>query len=401
MSQQTQTVPAGVKTASWAAVWTLAVVVALLNAAEQLPASLLTPMAAGLDASEGLIGQSVTATAICAIATSLLIAPVTRRLDRRPVLLVLSGALVVSSLVVAVAPNAGIMLAARLVLGLTVGGVWGLSASLALRLVPSADVPKALAIIFGGGSVAMVAAPSLGAFFGGIVGWRGVFVGLTVIAAVVLVAQFFTLPSMRSRSAGKGAGLGAALRLPGLVLGMAGVMLMFGGGQILRTYIRPYLEQTSGMGTDEVSLTLFLLGATSLLGTVVVPRFLASGLRGPLALISAAQAASLVALFVLGGSPVAAMACTAVWGFFLGMVSVCWSTWVTREYPDHAEPAGGILVTAIQGSLMIGAMIGGGFIDARGVVAPVLAAAVVLALGAVYVLAALRGRATTTEGENA
>lgn len=399
MSQiDTRTTGAEVRAASWVAVWALAVVVALLNAAEQLPASLLTPMAAGLSATEGLIGQSVTATAIFAIATSLLIAPMTRRIDRRPVLLGLSAVLVVSSLVVAIAPNTAIMLAARLILGLSVGGVWGLSASLALRLVPAADVPKALAIVFGGGSVAMVAAPALGAFFGGIIGWRGVFVGLTILAAVALVALFFALPSMPSQNTGSNTGLGAALRLPGLVLAMLGVMLMFGGGQAFQTYVRPFLEGVSGMGTGQVSLTLFIFGVTSLTGTMIVPRLLGPNIRKVLASVAAAEVMSLTALLVFGGSMVAAMVCIGLWGIFLGMVAVSWSTWVTRNYPDHAEPAGGILVAAIQGSMMLGALIGGGLIDTIGVTAPLIAAIAILALAALYIWGVLDRQSATKHG---
>lgn len=391
MNQQNSGVVRGsAKTASWAAVWTLAVVVALLNAAEFLPASLLTPMAASLGASEGLIGQSVTATALCAIATSLLIAPMTRRINRRPVLLVLSVALVVSSLVVAIAPNAAIMLAARLVLGLTVGGVWGLSASLALRLVPARDVPKALAIIFGGGSVALVAAPALGAYFGGIVGWRGVFIGLTVLAAMTLVAQFATLPSMPSQSATGRVGLGSALRLPGLLLGMGGVMLMFGGAMTFQTYIRPFLETITGMNTELVSLALLFLGVASLLGTIIAPRFLRSSIRPLLTVVAFAEAVWLTALLIFGASMIATLVFITLFGLFLGMVSVSWSTWITRAFPHHAEPAGGILVAAIQGSMMVGALIGGGLIDTLGATAPLAASITILTLAAVYIWIALR-----------
>lgn len=386
----------GARAASWVAVGALAVVVALLNAAEQLPASLLTPMAAGLDATEGLIGQSVTATAIFAIAASLLTAPMTRRIDRRPVLLALTAVLVASSLVVALAPSTAIMLTARLLLGLSVGGVWGLSASLALRLVPVSDVPKALAVIFGGGSVAMVAAPALGAFFGGIIGWRGVFVGLTMLSAIALVALLFALPSMPSQSASSGTGLATALTQPGLALGLVGVMLMFGGGQTFQTYVRPFLEEVSGMMTGQVSLTLFIFGVTSLFGTMAAPRLLGRiSIRAILAGAAFAEVASLLALLATGGSMVAAMGCVGLWGFFLDMVAVSWSTWVTRTYPDHAEPAGGILVAAIQGSMMLGALVGGGLIDNLSVVAPLVASIVILAVAALYVWGVLDRQGTS------
>jgi hypothetical protein len=69
---------------------------------------------------------------------------------------------VISNLAVAFAPGFVPLVLARLVLGVGVGGFWGLSASLALRLVPAADLPMALSIIFGGGAVAGVAAAPLG-----------------------------------------------------------------------------------------------------------------------------------------------------------------------------------------------------------------------------------------------
>jgi DHA1 family purine ribonucleoside efflux pump-like MFS transporter len=107
--------PAGQRPA-WAAVWALGLTVATLNASEMLPASLLTPMAAGLDASEGLIGQSVSATAVMAIATSLVVSPLTRRVYRRRRLLGVAAAQVLSNLIVALAPTAGIRLAGRVLL---------------------------------------------------------------------------------------------------------------------------------------------------------------------------------------------------------------------------------------------------------------------------------------------
>lgn len=58
-----------------------------LITAEFLPASLLTPMAASLGVSEGMAGQAVTATALVALVTGLLITPATRKIDRRWVLM--------------------------------------------------------------------------------------------------------------------------------------------------------------------------------------------------------------------------------------------------------------------------------------------------------------------------
>lgn len=383
----------------WAAVWALALTVATLNTSELLPASLLTPMAADFGASEGVIGQSVTATAILAIVTSLSISTVTRRFDRRNVLLVVAAAQIVSNLMVALAPDLFVLLTGRLLLGITVGGVWGLSASLALRLVPPAGVARALSLIFGGAAVASVAAAPIGAFLGGAIGWRAVFfcaAGLSLLAAVGLL---FTLPALPAPRSGSSAGLLRALRLPGLIAGMVGVLFLFGGQQLLATYLRPFVESMGDISANGIALVLLVFGVTSFIGTMLAPALLRLSVRWTLVGAAAVEVIALVLTLTLSeASIVVSVALLGVWGLGVGVVGVGWSTWLARDYPDHAEAGGGILVAIIQGSMMIGALLGGGLIDANGPTAPPTASIVILAVGAAYTVFALRsGRKAVAE----
>lgn len=75
---------------AWRAVYSLGLGVFGLITAEFLPASLLTPMAASLGVSEGMAGQAVTATALVALLSGLLIAAATKNIDRRWVLIFFS-----------------------------------------------------------------------------------------------------------------------------------------------------------------------------------------------------------------------------------------------------------------------------------------------------------------------
>jgi len=107
----------------------------------------------------------------------------------------------------------------------------------------------------------------------------------------------------------------------------------------------------------------------------------------------------LVLTLTLGeASIVVSVALLGVWGLGVGVVGVGWSTWLARDYPDHAEAGGGILVAIIQGSMMIGALLGGELIDANGPTAPPIASIVIPAIGAVYTVFALRsGRRALAE----
>ena len=104
-------------------------------------ASLLTPMAASLGVSEGMAGQAVTATALVALVTGLLITPATKSIDRRWVLMFFSVLQIISSLLVAFAPTLHVLLMGRLLLGIAIGGFWAMSTATTMRLVPADKSP--------------------------------------------------------------------------------------------------------------------------------------------------------------------------------------------------------------------------------------------------------------------
>src|SRR5690242_14417016 len=138
---------------AWAAVLSLAFGVFGLVTAEFLPASLLTPIAADLGVSVGAAGQTVTATAVVGIFAGIFMPILTRHLDRRLVMWSLTSLLIASSLVAAFATNLTMLLAARLLLGVGIGGFWSMMAAMAMRLVPERLLPRALSIVFTGVSV--------------------------------------------------------------------------------------------------------------------------------------------------------------------------------------------------------------------------------------------------------
>ena len=85
----------------WSAVGSMSMCVALLIASEFMPVSLLTPIAADLHATAGMAGQAISISGLFAVLTSLLIAGLAARLDRRHVLLGLTVTMLLSLLLIA------------------------------------------------------------------------------------------------------------------------------------------------------------------------------------------------------------------------------------------------------------------------------------------------------------
>ena len=95
--------------------------VALLIASEFMPVSLLTPIAHDLGATEGVAGQAISVSGLFAVVTSLLISSVFGRADRRWLLTGLTATMLVSLLLMAIAPSFAFLMLARALLERTNG----------------------------------------------------------------------------------------------------------------------------------------------------------------------------------------------------------------------------------------------------------------------------------------
>src|SRR3954453_3137307 len=174
----------------WSAVGSMALCVALLIASEFLPVSLLTPIAHDLHATDGMAGQAISISGLFAVGMSLLIATIAGNFDRRHVLMGLTGIMLMSLVLIAEAPNFLVLMAARALLGLVIGGFWSLATATVMRLVPAESVPKALGIVYTGNAVATAFAAPIGSYLGGVIGWRGVFWGMVPITLANLAWQW-------------------------------------------------------------------------------------------------------------------------------------------------------------------------------------------------------------------
>lgn len=210
----------GVARPNWSAVFAVAFCVACLITVEFLPVSLLTPMAQDLGISEGVAGQSVTVTAFVAMFSSLFITQIIQATDRRYIVILFAVLLTASCLMVSFANSFTLLLLGRACLGLALGGFWAMSASLTMRLVPARTVPKALSVIFGAVSIALVIAAPLGSFLGGIIGWRNVFNAAAVMGVLCVIWVVKSLPSLPGEPSHQKQNMFSLLQRPGVMAGM-------------------------------------------------------------------------------------------------------------------------------------------------------------------------------------
>jgi predicted MFS family arabinose efflux permease len=367
------------------AVGSLAMCVALLIASEFMPVSLLTPIAADLGATQGMAGQAISISGLFAVVASLLIAGVAGRYDRRKVLMALTAVMLASLLLIAAAPNFAVLMLARALLGITIGGFWALATATIMRLVPEAAVPKALGVLYMGNAVATAFAAPIGSYVGGLIGWRGVFWALVPFVALNLAWQWMSLPAMPPQSANPAGKVLGLLKRRHVAFAMIGVMLTFAGAFASFTYFRPFLESYTGASVPQLSLLLLGLGAAGFVGTHGASTHAGRHLYALMRWLPMALAAVTLAMLGFGDSLWMAGLLLIAWGALNSAIPVCWSTWLSKGVADAPESGGGLMVAAIQLAIMLGGALGGFLLD-RVSIAATFAGGAAMLVAASFVL---------------
>ncbi len=368
---------------AWSAIASMSICAFALVASEFLPVSLLTPIARERALSDGQAGQAISISGFFAVATSLCVARLTRRLDRKPVMLAFTAMMCGSGVAVALAPNHDVLMAARAVLGMAIGGYWSMSTAVMMRFAPAAILPRAIAVMQGGSALATAVAAPLGSYLGGLVGWRGAFFCVVPLALAALAWQAVALPRLpAARDASPPRGAHRLLATPVFAVGLGALVLLFMGQFTLYTYLRPFLESVTRVNVSMLSAILLCIGLCGLAGTMAVGRVIARSLHGVLIAIPVLMSAIAVALVGLGASVVPTLLLLAAWGLISTSAPVGWFTWLSRTLPRDVEAGGGLMVAAIQFAITVGATAGGVMYDAIGHVGTFLCAAGLLLAGA-------------------
>ncbi|HEY0061084.1 MAG TPA: MFS transporter [Telluria sp.] len=377
--------------ASWGGVFAMSLCVFALIASEFMPVSLLTPLATAFGVSEGRAGYGIAISGAFAVLTSLGIAMLAGSMNRKTMLLLLTGLMGISGLIVGLASSYWIYMIGRALIGVVIGGFWSMSAAAAMRLVPPDSVPRALAILNGGNALATVVAAPLGSYLGGIIGWRGAFLSLVPLALIALAWQWISLPSMQvAPRAAASANVFSLLKRPLVATGMLAVGIFFMGQFMLFTYLRPFLETVTGVAVPLLSMMLLVLGIAGFVGTVLIGRFMKAGLYRTLKLIPFIMAAIAMALVAFGKSTPAVFVLLGLWGLLGTAAPVAWWAWLAKSLPRDAEAGGGLMVATVQLSIALGSTIGGVLFDASSYRATFIASAALLLIASALALRTAR-----------
>ncbi len=347
-------------------------------------AGLLPEIATDLDVSAGTAGQLITAFAFTFALGAPVMAVLLDPLPRRRVLLAGLVVFAAANLAAAFAPSFGVLLGLRIAAGLAAAAVSATAFATAGQGAPAGKQGGYLATVTAGLTVALFTGVPLGAWVGGLFGWRSTFVLITIVATLAYATLAVALPRLPGNPGGT---LGARLRPlrnPKVLRLVVAVFLSGSGGLMFYSYLAPILGHVHG-DTTPLPAVLLLVGVvgvpSTFLGGWLADRF--GGRPSRLAVTGGhALALALTAMLVIVEVPLPVfLVGVALWSVFAWALNPPLQASIIEAAPDSAMAAVSLNISGLYLGAAVAGALGGLLVDTVGAmwIPPIAAALLVLA----------------------
>lgn len=327
--------------------------------AENIIVGVLPDVAGGLGVSLALASQLTAIFSIVFAVTAPLALMLTMRIERKRLFLGALGFFVVSNLAAAASPNFTTMLISRACMAMASATVCLLATMLATELVDEKMRGRAIGVIFMGISGSLVFGVPAGIVISDIVGWRGVFIGLAMLAAVVCLVGWRCVPVSGVRRTALPMYL-KHLRAVSLAAGQVVSILMIAGHFVLFAFLAPYLVRVAGIADNDIVLAFAALGIAGVSGGYF-GGWLADRLSPRLALLltPSAYLAALATIPLLENMPWLMFANLMIWACISWMISPVVQSFLIATDPETAEAGISLNFSAMHIGVGLGTAVGG------------------------------------------
>ena len=296
----------------------------------------------------------------------------TGRMPRKQLLLALMVLFTAGNLLAWQAPGYATLVFARLLTGLAHGVFFSIGSTIATSLVPKEKAASAIAIMFGGLTVALVTGVPIGTFIGQHFGWRETFLAVSILGVIALVSSLILVPNnIPGRASASLRDQIKVLTHPRLLMIYAITALGYGGVFTAFTFLAPMMQELAGFSPSTVSWILLGYGISVAIGNVWGGKLADKhGAVAALKLIFAALVVLLLVFQFTASIQYAALATVLVMGIFaFGNVPglQVYVVQKAEQYtPGAVDVASGLNIAAFNVGIALGSVIGGQTVERYG-----------------------------------
>lgn len=245
------------------------------NTSELIPIGLLSDIAADFGITEARAGLLIT---IYAWVVALLSLPLTlyfSRVNFRRLMLCIVAIFFVSHIGSVLAQGYWTLMASRIGVACAHSIFWSIAPPMAVAVTPGKSRATALSAMVAGGGIALVAGLPLGRVLGLVAGWRVTFAALGLLAGLIFIGLYLTLPSLPQNDASESRKniLKDVLCCRPLLMIYIITAVIVTGHYTGYSYIEPFMYRVVHMQEQAITLTLSLFGVAGLLGSYIMSRY--------------------------------------------------------------------------------------------------------------------------------
>lgn len=364
-----------------------------LGLAEFVPIGLTDVMARSLGVDVEATGATITAYALGATLSAPIFSALTASWSRKNVMLVTALVFSVGSLAAAFSTTLTLMLVARFIAGMGHGLFLAVASSTAARLAGPGRAGSAVAVVFGGFTLAMAIGVPISTYLGGVMSWRLVLAAIAVFGAIGFFGLLFGMRDpLPTATDGESALHSLKALLNGkLLAGALVTVLGYAGSFVAYTYIAPVLTEVTGTTAATVGVFMLLYGVMAAIGNVLGGKLTdAWGVDRASAALIAGIVVVTAGMWAFSGSPLMMGLLVALLGMFsFAAVPALQARLigVAERHAPHAHGvAAGLNIAGFNSGIALGSVLGGVTISQAGLGYVGLTGATISALGLLLIL---------------
>ncbi|MFD2210451.1 MFS transporter [Virgibacillus halophilus] len=193
----------------------------------------------------------------------------TIKISPKPLLISFMGLFAVSNAIAAMAPNFGVLMAARLCSAMMHAPFFGLCMSTAVAISPPYKKTSAIAAVQGGLTIAVMIGVPFGSYLGGIFVWRYVFWFIVLLGLIALAGIIFLTPNPQPAEAPNLRKELGIFKNKNVLLILAIIVFGYSGVFTAYTFIEPMLRHFAGFGIAGVTGAFLCFGIGAVIGNFI------------------------------------------------------------------------------------------------------------------------------------
>lgn len=338
-----------------------------LGLAEFVPIGLTSIMAESLNIKIEAAGGTVTAYALGAAFAAPVLTALTANWPRKKVMLVAAFVFTAGAFIAPVADNLNLILVARFAAGMGHGLFMAVASSTAARLAGPNKAGSAVAVVFGGFTLALAVGVPISIYLSESFSWRAILGVIGIFGAIGFVGLSIGMRDpLPTSSTSKESTLGnVAILFNGkLLLGALVTVFAYAGSFAAYTYVTPLLTDITALAATSVSAFMLLYGVTAAVGNIlggkVTDRF---GADAASVIVVLGVTAVSIGMWIGATSPTAMAILIALLGLFTYAAVPALQARLIKVAELHAPKAQGVAaglnIAGFNSGIALGSLLGG------------------------------------------